>query len=207
MARVATKPLTRRETAALNRERLLDAAARVIARSGLAGASLEEIATDAGLTKGAIYSQFASKEDLLIELLEQRFEIGHAELRSILAGDQPFSGQLNQVETAHRGTGGSGPALSTLEMELSLAAVHQPKLRRKLRSRQRRYRALLADVINKIAIEHELVLPMPTEDLAIALSALCDGLLVAGLNDAKSVPDDLLARFILTTVVAASQPK
>ena len=50
MAQPEAKPLTRQETAARNRERLLDAAARVIQRSGLGGASLEDIAADASLT-------------------------------------------------------------------------------------------------------------------------------------------------------------
>ncbi|MDG2049440.1 MAG: helix-turn-helix domain containing protein, partial [Myxococcota bacterium] len=75
MAEPDAKPLTRQETAARNRERLLDAAARVIQKMGLGGASLEDIAADAGLTKGSIYSQFDSKEELLIELLDKRFEV------------------------------------------------------------------------------------------------------------------------------------
>ena len=82
-------------------ERLLDAAGKVISKSGLVGASLQEIAAAAGLTKGAVYSQFDSKEDLLIALLDRRFEIGHALLR-----DDPFFRFERQVygavETARR---------------------------------------------------------------------------------------------------------
>ena len=207
MAQPEAKPLTRQETAARNRERLLDASARVIQRSGLGGASLEDIAADAGLTKGAIYSQFDSKEELLIELLDKRFEVGHSALREILGQSTPFAGQLNQLESEHRGEKDGEPTLSTLELELSLAAVRQPRLREKMVSRQKRYRSLLAEVIEQIAADQKLELPMRAQDLAIALSALCDGLLVAGLNDPESVPDDLLAQFILSTVIAASKPK
>ena len=52
------KPVSRKEATARNREKLLDAAAKVIGKSGLVGASLQEIAAAAGLTKGAVYSQF-----------------------------------------------------------------------------------------------------------------------------------------------------
>ena len=198
------RPATRQETAARNREKLLDAAAKVIGKSGIVGASLQEIATAAGLTKGAVYSQFDSKEDLLVELLDRRFEIGHAQLLELLSGDVPMAERLMQLDTWHRGEKGSGRLWATLELELSIAAARQPKLRRKLRERQRRSREFLAEMIESIAEEHQLQLPLPPKEFAVVLSALSDGLLVHWLNDAKAVPDNLFARFIIATVVANS---
>lgn len=198
------RPATRQETAARNREKLLDAAAKVIGKSGIVGASLQEIATAAGLTKGAVYSQFDSKEDLLVELLDRRFEIGHAQLLELLSGDVPMVERLMQLDTWHRGEKGSGRLWATLELELSIAAARQPKLRRKLRERQRRSREFLAEMIESIAEEHQLQLPLPPKEFAVVLSALSDGLLVHWLNDAKAVPDNLFARFIIATVVANS---
>jgi len=183
---------------------LLDAAAKVIGKSGIVGASLQEIAAAAGLTKGAVYSQFESKEDLLIELLDRRFEIGHAQLLELLSGDVPMAERLTQLDTWHRGEKGSGRLWATLELELSIAAARQPKLRRKLRERQRRSREFLAGMIESIAEEHHLQLPLPPEEFAVVLSALSDGLLVHWLNDAKAVPDNLFARFIISTVLANS---
>ena len=112
------RPATRQETAARNREKLLDAAAKVIGKSGIVGASLQEIATAAGLTKGAVYSQFDSKEDLLVELLDRRFEIGHAQLLELLSGDVPMAERLTQLDTWHRGEKGSGRLWATLELAL-----------------------------------------------------------------------------------------
>ena len=182
----------------------MDAAAKVIGKSGLVGATLQEIATAAGLTKGAVYSRFDSKEDLLIELLDRRFEVGHAQLMEVLSGDKPMMERLAELDTWHRGEKGNGRLWATLELELSIAAARQPKLRRKLRDRQRRSREFLAEMVEKIADENNLTLPLPPADFAIVLSALSDGLLVHWLNDAKAVPDNLFARFIISTVLGAS---
>ena len=201
------KPVSRKEATARNREKLLDAAAKVIGKSGLVGASLQEIAAAAGLTKGAVYSQFDSKEDLLIELLDRRFEIGHTQLLEVLSGDTPMMERLVQLDTWHRGEPGSGRLWATLELELSIAAARQPKLRRKLRTRQRRSREFLTEMIEKVASEHDLTLPLPPADFAVVLSALSDGLLVHWLNDAKAIPDNLFARFIISTVLSATQNK
>ncbi len=53
------------------RHRILSAARRVFAAKGYAGASLDEVAADAGLTKGAIYWYFASKSEVLLTLMEE----------------------------------------------------------------------------------------------------------------------------------------
>src|SRR5260370_10335100 len=64
-------PTRRRE---LTRRTLLEAAAVVFSREGFHGASLDEVAAAAGFTKGAVYSNFKSKEDLFLALLEDHLE-------------------------------------------------------------------------------------------------------------------------------------
>lgn len=65
--------LTREQSQALTREKLLRSAGDVVARYSYDGASVERIAEEAGFSKGAFYSNFSSKEDILQQLLE-----GHA---------------------------------------------------------------------------------------------------------------------------------
>src|SRR3954468_12512488 len=62
--------LTREEKKAQTRERLIEAAARVFAEKGFATTSLDEVAEAAGLTKGAVYSNFENKEDLVTAVLK-----------------------------------------------------------------------------------------------------------------------------------------
>src|SRR5436309_10047946 len=65
-------PLTPDRRRQLTRDALIDAAADLFARRGFHAASLDDIAAAAGFTKGAIYSNFGSKEDLLLGVVEQR---------------------------------------------------------------------------------------------------------------------------------------
>lgn len=58
---------------AVTREKILAAAGRVFARKGFQAARLDEVAADAGLTKGAIYWHFRSKNDLFFALLDHKF--------------------------------------------------------------------------------------------------------------------------------------
>lgn len=69
----------RSERRAQTRERLLEAAARVYARRGFHGATLAGVAADAGLTKGAVYDHFGSKEKLLSALLHEHLAAQIAE--------------------------------------------------------------------------------------------------------------------------------
>src|SRR6476620_7965343 len=66
--------LTSEEKKAQTRERLLDAASTVFARKGFAATSIDEIAEAAGVTKGAVYSNFDSKEHLVRTVLDERLE-------------------------------------------------------------------------------------------------------------------------------------
>src|SRR5437667_6166963 len=71
MESVPVERLTPERRRALTRTALVEAAAEVFARRGFHAASLDEIAETAGFTRGAIYSNFSGKEDLLLAVLDQ----------------------------------------------------------------------------------------------------------------------------------------
>lgn len=77
--------LSRAESKAETRAKILEAAKAVFEREGYHGASLERIAATAGFTKGAVYSTFESKADIMLALLEGRAEWMQADLAEILA--------------------------------------------------------------------------------------------------------------------------
>ena len=82
---MATTRVTRSERKARTRDELLVAARKVFLRRGFHGATLEEIADEAGYTKGAVYSNFDSKEGLFLALYERRVDRAVAEMERRLA--------------------------------------------------------------------------------------------------------------------------
>src|SRR5919206_4615632 len=68
------EPLTPERRRAMTRRHLLEAAAIVFARDGFHGATLDAVAAAAGFTKGAVYSNWRSKDDLFVALLDDRME-------------------------------------------------------------------------------------------------------------------------------------
>src|SRR5919109_4445181 len=69
------------------RERVLAAAGRVFARRGFDATSLEAIADEAGFSRGAVYYNFADKEELFLELLDRRCAERGQDLREVFGGD------------------------------------------------------------------------------------------------------------------------
>ena len=66
---------TRREREkAMHRQEILEAAKRVFARKGFAGATIDEIAQEAEFSKGAMYIHFENKEDLFLSLIHERLD-------------------------------------------------------------------------------------------------------------------------------------
>lgn len=90
--------MTRAARQRLTRDRLLDAAAQLFAQRGLT-ASLDDVAAAAGLTKGAVYSNFANKEALLVALVKRRIEGHEAPDRSGPLWDRqiPLRDRLNDL--------------------------------------------------------------------------------------------------------------
>lgn len=189
---LSTKRLSRDQRKARTRELLLEAAGRVFARRGYHASSLDEIAEEAGFTKGAVYSNFHNKEDLFFELLDLR----HAEqLRRaqevIVAGRAPEE----QVREAAR----DFSRFLRLERDWFLLfvefwayAVRDPRLRRRFAGRVKENRDAVARIIGEQAAAMGIALPLAPERLATAVVALWNGFAIAKLADPDAVTDDLL---------------
>lgn len=87
--------LTRAQSQAATREKLLDAARTIFAREGYGGTSIDRIADEAGFSKGAIYSNFKSKEDLFLAILEAPTM---ADLPGLIAAIEAAPGQDEIIE-------------------------------------------------------------------------------------------------------------
>lgn len=92
---MTTKRLTRQESRDLTRQQLLDAAQKLVAEQGLSATSVEDIAKEAGFTRGAFYSNFSDKNALFIELLRRDHEQSIRDFESLFSGEVAH-GELKQ---------------------------------------------------------------------------------------------------------------
>jgi TetR/AcrR family transcriptional repressor of nem operon len=104
-----------REQAAENRERILDAAAKLFRQHGLDGIGVADLMKDAGLTHGGFYGHFASKEELMAQALARALG------RSVQKWRERTLPELTQsyLSTRHRDNPGAGCAIATLGNEVS----------------------------------------------------------------------------------------
>jgi AcrR family transcriptional regulator len=156
---------------ARTRTKLLDAAAELFSRDGIAAVSLDEIARHAGVTKGSIYGNFENKDDLVVAVAIERT----ARPRPIFTPDAPLREQLRAL--VKQAAGKTPKAVKQLRFltELDLYALTHEAVRVRLRGfAEERYRKSAENV--KAALRKE-ALPLPPLQFAIAVHAVMNGLL------------------------------
>jgi AcrR family transcriptional regulator len=190
----APKRLTRKEKQAETRARLLDAAERVFLRRGLQGSSVEEIAAEAGFTRGAFYSNFDSKDQLFVELLHTRVYDRYAEMAEE-AEQQPGTPRerlrwgIERVRDVQKGE--DGKWLFRLWLECLTQAARDEEFRKLAATFWSGNRAVLAEQ-SKAAFKEAGRRPeLPPNQIATAMIALDVGLAVQHLVDPDEVPLDL----------------
>ena len=187
--------LSRAEKREANRERILRAARKVFGARGFHGATIEQIADEAGLSNGAIYYNFASKGDLFLALLEVRSEerVRHIR-RSLTGGDGTAGGLREEARDATRSLK-ENREWRLLVLEFTAYAARTPAMKPKLRAHERRFRSALAEILEQHLGGPDAA-PMPPEQLALAASGIANGLALEELADPGSVPDELLGELL-----------
>jgi AcrR family transcriptional regulator len=174
--------LTRVERRDRTRERLLRAGAEVFAARGFEPASVEEIAASAGVTTGAIYSNFAGKGDLFLVLFERQVE---ERVRELAGG--PAVGAERWMRFLRE-----EPHLYPLFLEFCAHAARRPELRGRLAGIFGSYRRAVAALVEAGAADRGIALsPGAADRLAAAVVALGNGVAVERLADPDAVSDDL----------------
>lgn len=200
----AVRRLTREERKSQTRAQILKAARDLFLRRGFHATSLEQIAAEAGFTKGAVFSNFESKADLFLALIDQRTSerIGVMEnalaRRSRTMEEEARSAARAYMRTTHRPT-----EWSVLLTEFWAHASRDPHLRRQLARRHERVLAAIAESIEAIVARQGRQLTPPARLMAqatwsIAQGAVLEQLVIGdGSSDqlVESVWDALFQRF------------
>jgi len=191
MSRVRTRP-TRDDTC----EKLFEAAARVFEEQGIGNASIEAIAAAAGFTRGAFYSNFKSKDELIIAMLEDH--VAKTIRRNLDLLDRhkslpDFIDALKSMDRSRQDPLGRAPLL---HMEMILFVARAEKRRPELAKRLRARRKLVTDIVEtslKNSGRTGSLNPAWTGAIVLALE---DGFRLHRLIDPETTPADSFLRAI-----------
>ena len=182
MSRVRTRP-TRDDT----REKLFEAAARVFEEQGIGGASIEAVAAAAGFTRGAFYSNFKSKDELIIAMLEDHVEQSIRRNLDILAQHDNLDDFIAALKTMDRSRQDPLGRSPLLHMEMILFVARAEKRRPELAKRLRARRQMVTEIMETTAKYRGRNLADPPWVGAIVL-ALEDGFRLHRLIDPETTP-------------------
>jgi AcrR family transcriptional regulator len=187
----AVSRLTREQRRSRTREELLDAASTLFARDGIQATSVEQIAAEAGYTRGAVYSNFADKDELVVALLDRRVRQSTAEVAALYERvPEPDAFYRALHERARRRS--TAEHERVLFVEFWLHALRNPGVRPALAERLRAWRDAIARVVTRQFADLGVELPRPAEHMAAVVLAMDEGLALHRQVDPDAHPDGLL---------------
>jgi AcrR family transcriptional regulator len=187
------KPPRTRPTRGEVRDRILDAASKVFAAEGFAGATIDAIGQAAGFTKGAVYSNFGSKDELFLALLDREFELRGEQIATALesGGDATMAAQAlsrSVLDSVH-----DHADYYVLFVEYWLRAVRDPELRERLIARRRAAAAQQAD---NLAGSAAVTSGRPLAELAQLVVTMNLGIAMEEVLRPGTIDPDLLGQLI-----------
>jgi AcrR family transcriptional regulator len=206
----AARRSRREERKQETRTELIAAAAKVFAHRGFHGASIEQIAQEAGYSIGAVYWHFKGKDDLFLAVYEAQ---AAARVRDIDAFYKRTEGDLPRRARAYADQFMArlrhDPEFMVLTLEFLVHAWRNPPLREAFGHRVAWGRLAVARILQEETRRAGYELPMPAEDLATVLRELGVGLGLAKLADTEAIPDHLFGDFVemLFELMQRTQPE
>jgi len=175
------------ERTEITRARFIQSAEKIFARDGFEAAKLEEIATDAGYTRGAFYANFESKEDLFFALLEKEISHRIAALEKEMAKFRDPEAKLKAMrefflsKTLDR-------RWSLLAMEFKLFAVRHPEVKQRLAAMHRRFVGPRVGMLEEVMKALGRELPVSAFAIGVSLATLGNSLMVEHMLDPALMP-------------------
>ena len=175
--------MRRAERRAQTREELLEAATRVFAARGFGGGSIDLVAAEAGYTSGAIYANFAGKEDLFLSAFEHQIARHVREVTSAVEAAEP--GERNRAGAQQwMDFLDASPEMFLLFVEYWAYAVRDPERRAAFATRFATFRETTARMLGREA----------DDDVVVAVNALVYGIAFQRLAEPDAVGNEAFAR-------------
>ena len=183
--------LSRTERKTRTRAELIRAARVVFLRRGFHGASVDEIAEEAGYTKGAVYSNFVGKDDLYLAVLQAHYEQRTDAYDEMMRDEASFDDAIRAVGRFMADADASEPDWLPTLAEFVAHAARDESLRRSYSQVRERFLVAIADVIQALCERHCLVLRVPPLEAARASSVLARGYSAEGRLDPLAVSSEM----------------
>lgn len=201
--------LTREQSRDQTRQRLLDAAQSIFLTKGFVAASVEDIAELAGYSRGAFYSNFASKSELFLQLLKRDHENVMSDMRAIFEAGETRQ-QMEDSVLRYYSTHFRENECFLLWMEAKLQAARDPEFRIGFMACMGELRDATTEYIRQFSERVGTPLPLPARELAIGLLALSDGMQFSFAFDPQNVSaettESVLAGFFRRVVFGERDP-
>ena len=191
--------MTREDSRELTQQRLLDAAQKVFAKKGLDGASVEDIAAAAGYTRGAFYSNFASKNDLFIEMLRRDHQRANAEFLALRDDNLSIDHIQERTRDIYSKLYRDNECFMSWT-EARLLSARDPKFRAKLNALMLEKRAKIAEFIDYFNERVGIKPAVPPAIMAMGFMSLVEGVKLFAISSPGEMTPDVaettLAMFI-----------
>lgn len=171
---------------------MLDAAWVVFARRGIGATSVEELASEAGFTRGAFYSNFADKDAFVLALIDDRMARTVRELDALYASAGSLADFLHAFTVHQRSA-----AEPVLFAELWLYAQRNPAVQEGLAAQLHVARDAVARIVEDDLTRAGIALPAPPAQLAAIVVAIEDGLGLHRALDPSEYPEDMFEQVIM----------
>lgn len=187
---------TRAEKQADTRRRVLDAAATVFPQRGFHGTTVEQVAAHAGMSIGAVYSNFDSKAALFLALYERQMDRWVRELDAVLKSGGDAASQLRAAAAYWQDFHRRERDWFVLHMEFWGHVMRHGALREPYARQFRRLRTATAQAIEQGASDAGISLPLAAGEVATLLQALNRGLLLEAYADQDEFPGEALEALV-----------
>jgi AcrR family transcriptional regulator len=198
--------LTRPQRKAKTREELLAAARDVFLDRGFHGTTLDDVAEAAGYTKGAVYSNFASKVALFLAIIDERFGWRLADAVAASRRGKSLDAALRANARLLAEAVQREPAWEPLLIEFWTHASHDPETRSAAAARHDRVLDAVAEILIELAQRFQFEWTMPPREVARAAGAFLRGMALEQLLDPQGRPLDRFADQFVTLVKTYVRP-
>jgi AcrR family transcriptional regulator len=196
----------RAEKKADTRAAIVAAARRVFERRGFHAASLDEIAEEAGYTKGAVYSSFSGKDDLFLAVLEEHYARRAAGYDDLLLqhedADATFRAVARFMFDAYRREQAWWPVVA----DFSTHASRDSETSRRVRETRQRFHEVLARQIEQVGERFDLTFALPAREIARGLGAFMRGMIVEWSLDPSARDGDAFEEMASAFMRGLAQP-